>query len=753
MKKDMQPPVPGTPDADGLATGPGESLETQKTSVDFDDETPTVVERNPTAELVVARKLLASKQADLRKYQGLVGELRTKLTGAGEKKSAIEEEVALIREKYEQARAEVIGEDVMGMLDETATMTGAMAEAVAEKKGLTARAFEAIRNAHKKLGEYNLEKLGWHPEGRIAKMVARGVNARLLVNGILVGGGTAFGGTAAALGAITARRIFGGMSAGYGSFDFMSMLSERKGKKAALEGLESDTTEGLVHRLEDLEARALVNGKDLSQDETYQKLKAEFGKRFGGQAIAGPEGEAVQLEREVMLQLMSQKQERVDALQEMHTDRATAMKLAATGIGLLAGSGLIAKGVMKGAKGAWHATFGSAQPVEAAVVLPNGDVAVDSPELDHLAPRVEDVDYAAKLHPAVEDAVPADAAHPSVEGAAAHLPETPNAVDAEALKLAEIHKGDGVIRIVSRQLEAKPEAWGYDAAKDGDLHKWASKMTHELMAKNKISGDIRLKLDAAHPGHVLVSPDGKIEMSDAKTYMAEPHAATLAEEPHAAAASAESHAAVTAEPHAAETTSDIEARLDQSMDRRTDEILNGTSNEEAALDRSMDARAEEILKGAPQGAAEHATTVPRPTVGHVESGAAEASPTGDPNLDKIVQHSEALHGEHDVVDRALKTLDNAKLTSAERFEALKAACPEGKGINIESLHVSQEGGKMLAKIGRDVVVVTPKNVGAFSKFVDLLKEGQRAAVDPEGYKADLDQVVKELGLVSPDAAK
>ena len=38
-------------------------------------------------------------------------------------------------------------------------------------------------------------------------------------------------------------------------------------------------------RLEDLEARALVNGKDLSQDETYQKPKAEFGKRFGGQVL------------------------------------------------------------------------------------------------------------------------------------------------------------------------------------------------------------------------------------------------------------------------------------------------------------------------------------------------------------------------------------------------------------------------------------------------------------------------------------
>jgi hypothetical protein len=407
-------------------------------SNDFDDEVPTVIDRDPKAELDATRKHLAAKQADLRKYQGLVGKLRTKLTGAAEQKSAIEEEVEKVNAKYRELRAEVIGDDVMNMLDETEQSTKAYTEAVAEKKGWVGKKLETIRKVHKQLGDWNLEKLGWHPEGRIGKMVAKGVNVRQAINVALIGGGVALGGSSVgAYGLVAARRLLGGSTAGYGSYDFMSSLVDKKVKKETLKGLESDTNEGLIKRLEYIEAHARVDSQDLSQNEAYQKLKAEFGKRCGGQAI-GSEGAPFQLDPEAMAELMKAKDEGVAELQNRFDKVKTATKVAATSFGILAGSGLIAKGIAKGAKGAWHLTFGSAQPAEAAAVLVDGNVVLDSPDLHDLAPRVEDVDPSATLHPevsevvpadsvqpTVEGAVPVDVAHPSVEGAAQIVPEAP----------------------------------------------------------------------------------------------------------------------------------------------------------------------------------------------------------------------------------------------------------------------------------------------------------------------------------------
>jgi hypothetical protein len=63
------------------------------------------------------------------------------------------------------------------------------------------------------------------------------------------------------------------------------------------------------------------------------------------------------------------------------------------------------------------------------------------------------------------------------------------------------------------------------------------------------------------------------------------------------------------------------------------------------------------------------------------------------------------------------------------------------------------GGNIIAKIGNETITVTTKNVDAVSRLAKLMEHAENAVADPEGYRADLDKVMQDLGFVRPDAAK
>jgi hypothetical protein len=339
-------------------------------------------------------------------------------------------------------------------------------------------------------------------------------------------------------------------------------------------------------------------------------------------------------------------------------------------------------------------------------------------------------------------------------------PKRPPAIDPEMLKLAEIRQGDGVVRIVSRQLEAKPEAWGYDAAKDGDLHKWAGKMTHELMAKNQVSGDIRLNLDATHPGHVLVTPEGKIDISDAKTYLHKEIPVSQMPDPF-------EHDAPGAHVPVDKMDDPFEhdapgAHL--TVDQVPDEFEHDTPGAHLTVDQMKDPFEDFPPKGA---------------VSHVEAQAAHPEPApiyqdsprrwnlhhqarlvhppemvdgNDTDIAKLREHAGGAQLEHADVMKSLKAFENPKLSATDRLEALKAACSEGQKMNL-GFEVVNRGGKLLAKVGDTTITVTHNNVEVFSRLAKLMDAGQHAVVDPEGYQAEVNRVMKDLGLVRPDMAK
>lgn len=81
-----------------------------------------------------------------------------------------------------------------------------------------------------------------------------------------------------------------------------------------------------------------------------------------------------------------------------------------------------------------------------------------------------------------------------------------------------VHKGDGLERIIQRQLLLDPEKYGmhdqnilHDAAK---LRQWAGHEASVIAVKNHLD-DKYLIFNAKHPQHLVVNADGKIDLSGA----------------------------------------------------------------------------------------------------------------------------------------------------------------------------------------------------------------------------------------------
>jgi len=262
-------------------------------------ETVESKERELKNKLDRAREELTKARADHKKYEGITGSLK-RLTRREAAKEA-DLEVRSAEEKYLEARAEFVGENVEKYINEKTELADAQAEAYQEKRGFGRK----IYDAYKKMGEWNLTKLGVKPKSKWGKRLARAASVRTLVSGGLIAGGSAAaaaGAAGTAIGMFAARRMMGGAGAGIGSYDLMKMgadrklagdipeipegVSERKRKKLEkkrdkmLREIDEMSNDDLRKRLEYYEAVAPMNGKKPSEIPYYEKLRNEYKQRL-----------------------------------------------------------------------------------------------------------------------------------------------------------------------------------------------------------------------------------------------------------------------------------------------------------------------------------------------------------------------------------------------------------------------------------------------------------------------------------------
>lgn len=242
------------------------------------DEAIEAALKEANEELDEARKKFVETEQEYRKFKGLLGSIKGVVL-SGEK-AAIKEEYEKAKETYEQIKGEVLGGYVDKLLAERIKLIDLKAEKVVGNKSWLKRGYEA----YKKLGEYNLEKV-IKPKNRLFKFAARMVSVRTGVSLALLGGAVVAGGGAGAIGALTARRIFGGVGAAVGSYDLMDNWARsgelKKGKMADLskEEMEELSDKELEERLGFFEADALLTGEKLSENKIYKGLLKEFRKR------------------------------------------------------------------------------------------------------------------------------------------------------------------------------------------------------------------------------------------------------------------------------------------------------------------------------------------------------------------------------------------------------------------------------------------------------------------------------------------
>ena len=233
--------------------------------------------------LTQAREAFIVAEQKWEKYLGVEGLARW--FGRGRKTLARAEYERALKD-YEEARAERVGADLKRFVAEQNALTDDGVRKAIEGKNV---AWETITKTWKWLGDQNLEKLGWKPEGRFGRWVARSVNFRMGIGLGLMGIALASGaGTFAAIGALGARRAMAGVGATVFTAEWLKRRAEvsrttvryPKVKGAPLGREEAMLAEMPIHEVVALlgvMAFGLrMQGKRTAESEDYQKLMARY---------------------------------------------------------------------------------------------------------------------------------------------------------------------------------------------------------------------------------------------------------------------------------------------------------------------------------------------------------------------------------------------------------------------------------------------------------------------------------------------
>lgn len=283
------------------------------------------------------RKEVAELRAQLDKYSGL-GAVRGIFAGGRMEKGRLTADLAEAEKAYETMRAEYVGEKTYRKNKEEMLLADAAGAALTKEKGVSGKIYEA----YKWLGDQNLTKLGWKPQGKIKGALARGISLRSGVNVALLAGGGILGGAAGILAVTPFTRGIGGVSGAIGSFDAMRHFWDKQ-KSVSIEDVRKMEPAALLSRMDALRAQAMLGGRAVSADAEYLRLKAEFGKR-----------EKSALERGLLTtgylnEAMGAADARLEKAKTKRKIAGAAMKGVAAGVGYAIGSGAVADAI-SGAK-------------------------------------------------------------------------------------------------------------------------------------------------------------------------------------------------------------------------------------------------------------------------------------------------------------------------------------------------------------------------------------------------------------------
>lgn len=452
-----------------------------------------------------ARDIMESARAALAKYEGVGGWFRGRSAEGKMDKQYLQDKFEKAKAEFERASGEYKAASAAAMLDAEKAAAMEAGQKALENKGFVGKAIEGFQKSMEKLGTYNLERLGIKPpKNAVGRFFHKLANARTVVSfgllGVGVAGGFGITSVGVALGATGLRRALlgGGTTAAaydrlrYGDQEMIAKfddLNDGQREKSVFrraldvvnpfakrpdltaiptpEQLKTLDDDSIILKMEQIQARAALGARDLSKDPLYAALQGEVRQRLEA-VLATADSEE---EKQAMLELYRSEREHNVAIEKKSYGRAeTRWKAEAVTFGVLVG--------------AYQTLSDWFTPKQEAV-------AVAKEAAKHVAPH------------------------------AAEAPPTVAGPD-----LTEIHKGDGYVKIFDRQIEADPGAFGYDAARDGDLHKWAMKVANRFAKEQGVMGK-GLRFDAAHPGHVTLHPDGTFELTDAKDYVR--HAAKAVE--------------------------------------------------------------------------------------------------------------------------------------------------------------------------------------------------------------------------------
>ncbi|MBN1585152.1 hypothetical protein JW899_02165 [Candidatus Uhrbacteria bacterium] len=463
------------------------------------------------AESVVASERDRFVSEKLEQAGARVAELTVRLKKGGSKqeKENLNRELEEAKAEYEKWRTEKVGEDLRLFLEERMGQVERQRQAVESERGFVSKIFEVNRQ----LGDMNLTRLGWRPEGKVGRFLAKGLSVRTAIGGGLLVGGWALGGAAAAGGAAAygLKRIFGGLMATGGLYYAGRGLLDRKFDRMSPEKIQAMTDGEIQDAMSRMAVRAAAGGRTLKDHPAYFQMAEVLGERweraeavleaeeaFGAEAGrterdgVSPEGE---LEADIESQAgereggtygkiqdwVAEEDRRMAEMAKSDKWKDAALKVGAAGAGILVGSGEVAK------------AFGKVFGVAKEFLGIGGETAAKG--IGSVAKTIG----TEGLPPT--PLAPIEVPEPSLE-----IPEAVRDVSA-------VLKGDGYQSIIGRQLAASPETFGYDPSADGDLGDWVRKTTRGIVRENGLlseRGDVRLRFSPEGSGRVYLvkSPDG-----------------------------------------------------------------------------------------------------------------------------------------------------------------------------------------------------------------------------------------------------
>ena len=431
------------------------------------------------------REAVAKLEAELKQFEGF-GALKRLAEGGRAERQHIMDDLRQAKFEYVQARAEFVGTSAIRMLAERTALADKVAQERNQEKGLG----EKVYDVYKKLGDMSLAKI-WKPKSKAGRFVAKTMNVRMLISAGLLGVGLAAGaagGVGVGLGVLAARRAFAGAGASFGSYDLMRMVADRRTGKVDEKKLESMTNVEIVSRLERLEAENMRNGTEVSKHEGYQKLFAEYARR----AQAADESSAENLARQPQsaeeadyerqwAQFMEDADRTLETARSKNAKMNRAIKVASGAVGVIVGSGLLAKVV-----GAVAHEVSGPKPLVAET---------------HLGKTATNI---APAHEATDAGI--------VRGLAA-----------ERLAAGTFNKGDTLQSVTRRLLLQNPKEYGFtgNVRDQAALAKWAGTQTDRMLrdqgfVRQAAQGSARLtrltgvtSVDQNHAAHAMLVRDAK----------------------------------------------------------------------------------------------------------------------------------------------------------------------------------------------------------------------------------------------------